>query len=536
MEQDLFAVKFKEDGELSSKLIGVSSCRFKENFVVTGGLANGGGNGAALQLQLLDLTTIRWKCQAFPSFPNRYYHSSVNVHGRIYLLGGFNVINDVPYSPLLVVTESRFGLKINRVDPNIIEPEGSTGTFNKEWLSLGGSIAQRMGKDEDKIVLFGGTSQNNLTFSNEVILLIPSKTVLTQTDVKLVPIEGNKPDPRAYHTAVTINPTLLLIHGGRTKNHEVFNDFWILDLGEIVNIDPNQVPVEAPPEKGKGGKSAKSKEPVQKPPSGYWFKLNTDAFPSVVLPRFQHTSVIASSENNDGGYSLFVFGGINKEGSLSLDTVTRIDLHEDATTKYSINNVQDIQAPIVNDPINQRIISKESISSFTSSLLTIQDTFPDNNNNNGNGNGSLGIIIYGGYRQLLDQNKSTNTNTFWSEKYNITYLLAMNQNLYTREWKQLRKKIQLSNQHIPELYIPDINEDNNSNGLTRIQYDNGDVYLGQVIETLEEGGVEGVKKAIITDEGIRIGFESDIRHGKGKMTYANGDIYEVSVCGTHTLL
>jgi hypothetical protein len=518
MELDLLSVQANE----ASSVIGSSLTKINNYGVVIGGFSSHSPSNCNLVIRFFHFPSLQWKSVIVSTnnHSNRYYHSSSLLGNKIYLFGGYSLPQNTLSSTILSISESRFGWKVNKVDISSGDVTDGNGINPSSLIALAGLSSNVVGKtNNEKIIIFGGASLNNQQYFNEVTMFsFPSAT--SSAELKVIPIDGVKPEPRAFHTSSVIgtNCCHLLIIGGQTENQQLLNDIWILDLNEIVNNDPNATAIAAAEAANtKGGKAKGGKDAIVRPPSGIWTKLSTDNLP--FIPRCFHTTVISD-------FNVFIFGGISKKGPLAITEMMLFSL-EEANGKFNLltDSIKEITVPITTGN-NSKIINEETIFSCSSLLLSSSDlSLKSDEVEEGV---PLGIMIFGGSRSLMDSKRSN-----WNQIYNISYFLSLQ--IENPLMKALKEKIKSSNSHIPEISFQLTMKGNDSmKFLTRISYENNDLYIGEVHRSTaqeEEGKENAANISEDNGEQLLIGNpNTDTPNGFGKMVYANGDVYKVRLC------
>jgi hypothetical protein len=515
MELDLLSVQSNE----SSSVIGSTLTKINEYGVVIGGFTTHSPSNCNLIIRFFHFPSLQWKSVIVSTnnHSNRYYHSSSLLGNKIYVFGGYNLPQNTLSSSILSISESRFGWKVNKVDITSNDTTDENGINPSSLISLVGLSSNVVGKTNEKIIVFGGTSLNNQQYFNEVTMFsFPSAN--SPAELKVIPIDGVKPEARAFHTSSVIgsNRCHLMVTGGQTENQQLLNDMWILDLNEIVNVDQNAAAIAAAEAANAKGGKGKGKEAVVRPPSAIWTKLSIDNLP--FIPRCFHSTVLSSS-------NVFVFGGMSKKGPLPLREMTSFSI-EESNGKFNLltDSVKEINVPVTTGN-NSKIINEETVFGCSSFLVSSSDLSLTTSSDKEEVQ-PVGIMIFGGSRSLIDSKRSN-----WSQIYNITYFLSL-QEKENPFMKTLKEKVKTSNSHISEISFQSTMKGKDSmKFLTRISYENNDIYIGEVhrnAQEVEEGKDDFPNISEDNGEQLLIGNpNTDTPNGFGKIFYSNGDVYEV---------
>eukprot|EP01035_Chromulina_nebulosa_P027525 gene27525-36218_t len=289
-----------------------------------------------LQVKSANIVSTEW-IESFvdsKAILNRSFHASVSLKDSIYVFGGcvktFTPQYKLsPSNEVIKLDTTSFGLKCMVVAvSNLTKKQGLTAVC--------------VGKEKDKVILFGGcgfsatTDAPKQTCSSEVSIF-QEKT----NEISLVEIAaGDIPSPRAFHSCVTFGDVqqYLVIFGGQGDGNVFLGDLWMLDISEILEaLDaPPPAAAAAIPDK-KAKPPAKGKEKEVKGPSAYWTKLSSAAAP---IPRYLHCSYGVIS-NDGSSVSVFIFGGITESGpaitnEIYSSIVTKGDQNKFSATPFNL--------------------------------------------------------------------------------------------------------------------------------------------------------------------------------------------------------
>eukprot|EP01038_Epipyxis_sp_PR26KG_P009605 gene9605-12934_t len=518
---------------------GSSSAILEDFAAIIGGFNNlTTPNHKNIYLQIKLMSTVDAKWLPLPvdtnGLLNRSYHATISMGGVIYMIGGcVNIFR--PGNMLVNVNEI---IKIERVVYGIRCSLHSTN----DLIAKQGMSANTIGKQKNKSILFGGLGSVTNSYSSDTLLFDGSSINTLAIDKSC-----EVPPPRAYHSSAITgeNSNILIIFGGITNSNMLLNDLWILDISEILLAAEQPVVIEPVIEQpAKGGKPAKGKEASPpKEPSAYWIKVITEH--PICLPRYMHNSFallhapsmhhyVDEVNHNDHNLPIkyFVFGGLSKHGIQSLSELIEFNiikkdnkfiLDGDPIKKtmlpkpvFEPGSASASRAVLGYDDTERSILSQFNI--YSPSIAIIIDSTLSHLHNR-----KKSVLDVSGKRESsLENNTNHNKNNNNVQKYiNNSFMIIINP--YSKLVKRIKNNVIYNN---PKKGLGSLSQPE-SIALSGIQvdYPNGDVYRGEVIDVLIINRQE-------EDEESDFGENNDfpdsksLPHGQGIMNYHNGDIYE----------
>lgn len=219
--------------------------------------------------------------------PNRAYHSAVQFADHTLLVGG-------------ELSDGSLAADVVRCS---VGDEGfSSRVLHQDGVPRVGMVGAAVGPSGGEVgVIFGGF--DGLNYHNDVTLI--QFHTEGECEFKLVPLEGEKPQPRAFSafSVYGANNEFIVVSGGYNGT-DVFDDIWILDVSKSIPCLKSDTEATAPAKGGKGNKGAAPEEPLK------WTKV------AVSLPegRFKHSCY---SYKQGDRYAFRILGGMNRTGILS---------------------------------------------------------------------------------------------------------------------------------------------------------------------------------------------------------------------------
>ena len=547
--------------------IGSSASVIKDKVLIIGGieLNESPSSNPFLQVRCVNILSTEWT----PSFVdsksilNRSFHASVTLKESIIIFGGCEKRYDqqyrlIPSKEIVKIDNTAFGLKCSILAESLhIQKQGLTAVV--------------VGKESDKVLLFGGIGPLNETlktpYSSEVFLFQEKSNEVISIEISAT---GERPSARAFHSCIPFGDInqYALIFGGQAESKTALNDFWILDISEILaalDAPPEAAPVV--PDK-KAAKPAKGKEKEVKGPVAYWTKLSSST--PLCPPRYMHSSCIVSPKGSPSS-SVFVFGGLTEAGPALLGDVFVSTLAKNEQGKFSASEFRSVErAPAVMGkgakgklPSNLSVYGM-AVATVSDSVLKFAKANPNLSFDRTGFNTALPpataatdlggevvlegessqpslLLIFGGKRAVRPSQPAASLNAKALRQLdaenrhleNVSYMLVLNQ-----ESKLVRKILRSVKANNADLFAEAKTvDDTKGRNTQRVEFPDGSVYEGEVANILpiepddditdEEGG-EGAKPEgddLSTERSI-VPISSDIPHGLGFMQYANGSRYD----------
>eukprot|EP01039_Chlorochromonas_danica_P005152 gene5152-5662_t len=563
---------------LAIDFLDIESASWKANYVITNKARNRAYHGATvvnLHPHEVDTTT-----DSTGTDTNRGTGVESTVRQKILVFGGGTLSQNTPTltpcDEILQIEKTIFGYKVTPISIN--PPE--------EKVAFLGLTASTIGIKQDRVVLYGGYHPSK-GFNNEVKLFNPY-----DQSIKVIEIDPacSKPPPRAYHSAMIVGnqKQYLLILGGEKEGKIMLSDIWLLDLSDVLQAEYTPEPIQTevnPKDKSKGGKGGK--EPAKVAIYARWQNVVEDGG---FLGRSRCNSfyTIHCESEEKCLYDIYLLGGITSEQGLIplIDIIkgtiiigSQIKAAPPAkgappTPAISIHVTMSSFQPVGPFPTVMKALEdmknsdgqegKEEVHSSIRALyqlsaksmactvcplltsdfhhLTTSSTTAANNNNqlidqNNNSHSILGWIVTGGLRLLLKATEIVIPS--------VILILPDGDHPFVKKIKKIiQKNYILEGNPIPQNKKKD--HDSNSLKAKRIDYQNGDVYEGQVMqhvglleldspighpESSDIGSSHGKSNNIDDnddeEENEQKGIEGlHFPHGQGKMIYQIGDIYE----------
>lgn len=500
MESNLEIFCFGIDKSSESTLIGSTASLIKNQTVIIGGYNKSHRFESLLSIKCIDLKSTEWiQCLiSSNNIQNRYYHASVSIKDSIYIFGGFSRMDGKVniFGDILKIDKNIFGMNIKNIKEDIL-------------VKRYGLSANAINNKSDHIILFGGMIQisnteltnttSNFTYFADINLFTPTTHVITSIAID---IGLDKPVSRAFHSSCISGPNnnLLIICGGQTENKKLLNDLWILDLTDILNainngISLTEVIAVAPPVKGRKSNSASTTPSV---PVAKWTRILLDSI--LFTPSKLHSSYTLYNTTTES-IDIFIFGGLSTKGANLVKQHYKTTIKKDTTGKYIGNDYEPINISL--NQINYQFdLDYSGYSLITLPIIdnSMIDNYP------------IGILILEGER-IKEDNELHN-------QENIVYILPLlhDNDMLINIMKTINDK--LSNKSLIKSSSSGNKEDNNHH----IEYPNGDIYDGQVLNYIN---IE--KECVVVDEHVAIVTDQEqmIPHGLGTMNYHDGSFYEV---------
>lgn len=437
-------------------------------FVIGGKFSQSNYDPAYLSIRQIALTTATWMPELVNTtgIPNRMYHTSSAICGKIVVLGGCSTANmQCVFNNAVEISRSDFGYQ-------------SIADLEDPALCRFGHSASVIGSNRDRIVIFGGSSNS----SGDLIMIsyhdIPKCETLS--------IQGESPHTRSFHSATVCGDSNqhIIVFGGKHES-KVFGDLWILDLSAV--LQAGEAPAEVVDPKAKGGKKGGG---AVSAPVGIWMKL---AESIACPPRYFHSSFVYL-DRMSRSRKFCVFGGAIASKT---DTIPFWEATLSVTDgPVSIGSFEGriVEEKLIDPPtddsnsdaISESIYGQVSavVAEETSSAYAIDS--------------ASFLLRIGGF------SRGSNTVSTKLSKYQSTSILVLNDKS-TRAFELLdfvrRRKAKVAYVD-PSDPIP-----------TRFEYANGDVYEGAMAAKDQSNDMDSCRYW---------------RHGYGSLTYATtGDVFEV---------
>jgi hypothetical protein len=265
-------------------------------------------------------------------------------------------------------------------------------------------------------------------------------------------------------------------------------------------------------------KAPKGKEKIDpnapKGPFAVWTRITlSDASP--LSPRYMHNCFVANG-NDQESFKFFVFGGIASSGPQLLSEVHEVTINKNATTgKYALDGPDFTLSP--RKELKVHSDNADNFSSFSAVTVPICASF------GGTSEGPVEsspahvmVLIVDGSRELRVKNKHQQGRVVDSNNY----LFVLDET--SRLVRRVRKAI-LNNHQSSSLNDSLTNGTEETKSSSQVvEFENGDRYEGEVFEGSGTAPLE-------LDEEVETQTErgQGIPHGRGVMSYANNDVYEV---------
>lgn len=552
---------------------------------------------SVLKIRELSIPNAKWSPSIInaKSVTNRHFHGAASLSGKVYLFGGcgksLHSGGISTFDEVVEVRKTLFGVEAKTLlKDTTVAKQGLTSNAigsKLEVAALFGGMGELTSAElADADSGADGDHSGSAMFSRTVHIFDPAivaamaaghhteeeEEELADHDTPKNPFiriqtEGHElPAPRAFHSAAVCGgPTnnQLVICGGRSASSTsaagmLLNDLWILDLTEVVTaIDANEpiagAPVEDPKAKGgKGGKAGKGAAPAG--PVARWCRIATEAGGDFI-PRHLHSCFVSGDEHR---FDVFIFGGLTSSGpaawkdvfKISVDRMDQADFSPSgdwtlidtaAGTTQNTDNAtddNDDDASVVEK--FSAIERAVSYSGYGAAVLPVRaDLMRTSKTSSEEHEGQVeaascnpvAVLVFGGQRVL--QNTGTGTSSSTSVLPNVTFMLPMD---FNSELVQGIKAAVAANN--PDLYkVRHSHSADKSKKAQHIEYPNGDIYDGFVIEIMSMDEEELTQPSLSVHEAVEAVEEGEefkqlekahamVPHGQGTMQYINGDRYE----------
>lgn len=513
-----------------------------------------------MHIDILDIRSACWRPEyiATSNIRNRAYHDLAVVRSSapadavdglidnngikesILVFGGGLVDTSlVPAGDVLAITKGLFGYKINTV-------------FKDEQKKLAylGLSASTVGNG-DRVLVYGGTAEGK--FNPSLQLYTPSTPSTPNGGLRSIEVDPacSQPPARAYHSTLVVGnqDQYLLVLGGEGEGGQMLGDIWLLDLSDVLAAEyaPPEAVVDTSKDKGK----AKAKDA----PKAVYARWQAIPMGFNGRSRFQALLAPLSVQEGKFSYDLTLLGGLGAQGLISLaaGVKTTITITPQAVTASAPPAKGAAPTPPVSAVVNMsEFVPLDSFPAVGSALekksahisvLALQQfpakamafaacpIYEADFDISHISITPLGWLLTGGFRMLPSGHAQPT----------VTLLAVDGKAPMVKRIKKTVQRNYILEGHPIQTDKMDREEDADKLKSKSINFNNGDVYTGQVMQIYRDLASPGPESdEIFTNGSHSIGTNDEeeldeeeggveglhLPHGQGTMKYHQGDVYE----------